>query len=204
MTCSEPGPRPREVLYGVAHQQCLQRRRRCELRSLAHTLLGLLRDAQELEGSKPRGRPRPGGASPRVCAACPWGAPPEMQVPSPHHVSSVLCFIPGPSLLPGCPGLEPLRQKLSALQGTHAWILQVPSERLAMDFHEVLADLGSKTLSGLFHAWVRAGLGGRRLVFGGLVGLEPTTLARSLPRLLAQALRAFRLAALAEGELEGP
>lgn len=41
------------------------------------------------------------------------------------------------------------------------------------------------------------------MVFGGLVGLEPTTLARSLPRLLLQALQAFRLAALAEAEPEG-
>lgn len=38
------------------------------------------------------------------------------------------------------------------------------------------------------------------MVFGGLVGLEPATMARSLPRLLVQALQAFRLAALAEAE----
>lgn len=65
---------------------------------------------------------------------------------------------------------------------------------------QVLADLGSKTLTGLFRAWVRAGLGGQHVVFGGLVGLEPATMARSLPRLLVQALQAFRLAALAEAE----
>lgn len=63
---------------------------------------------------------------------------------------------------------------------------------------QVLADLGSKTLSGLFRAWVRAGLGGRHVVFGGLVGLEPATMARSLPRLLLQALLALRSAAVAE------
>lgn len=52
--------------------------------------------------------------------------------------ASVSSLIPAASPLPaGCPGLEPLRQKLATLQGTHAWILQVPSERLAMDFHEV-------------------------------------------------------------------
>lgn len=69
---------------------------------------------------------------------------------------------------------------------------------------QVLADLGSKTLTGLFRAWVRAGLGGRHVVFGGLVGLEQATLARSLPRLLVQALQAFRLAALEKAEPEGP
>jgi hypothetical protein len=67
-------------------------------------------------------------------------------------------------------------------------------------FLQVLADLGSKTLTGLFRAWVQASLGGRNVVFSCLVGLEPTTLAHSLPRLLVQALQAFRLAVLAEEE----
>lgn len=64
----------------------------------------------------------------------------------------------------------------------------------------MLADLGSKTLTGLFRAWVRASLGDQRVVFSGLVGLEPSTLAQSLPRLLVQALKAFRSAFLTEGE----
>lgn len=68
---------------------------------------------------------------------------------------------------------------------------------------QVLADLSSKTVTGLFRAWVRAGLGDRHVVFGGLVGLEPATLARSLPQLLAQALQAFRLAAQAKAEPQG-
>ncbi|XP_004389567.2 serine protease 56 [Trichechus manatus latirostris] len=190
-----------------AHQQCLQRRRRCELRSLAHTLLGLLRDAQELLGPRP-GLRRLAPARPAPSLWEPLGHPARERR---RQRGSLAAGARSPRRRPeprregnGCPGLEPLRQKLVALQGTHAWILRVPSERLAMDFHEVLADLGSKTLSGLFRAWVRAGLGGRHLVFGGLVGLEPATLARSLPWLLAQALQAFRLAAQAEGELEGP
>lgn len=69
---------------------------------------------------------------------------------------------------------------------------------------QVLADLGSKTLTGLFRAWVRAGLGDQRVVFSGLVGLEPSTLAHSLPRLLVQALKAFCSAFLKEGEPQGP
>ncbi|KAM7247660.1 hypothetical protein CapIbe_001613 [Capra ibex] len=194
----------------LAHQQCLQRRRRCELRSLAHTLLELLRGAQELFG------PRLGV---RRLAPAPARPAPSLRDP-PRHPSRELGLHSGSppratgawfskrrserrSEVNGCPGLEPLRQKLATLQGTHAWILQVPPESLAMDFNEVLADLGSKTLTGLFRAWVWAGLGGRHVVFGGLVGLEPATLARSLPRLLLQALQAFRLAALAEAEPEG-
>lgn len=39
---------------------------------------------------------------------------------------------------------------------------------------------------------MRASLGDQRVVFSGLVGLEPSTLARSTPRLLVQALKAFR------------
>ncbi|XP_062058456.1 serine protease 56 [Lepus europaeus] len=187
----------------LAHQQCLQRRRRCELRSLAHTLLGLLRGAQELLG------PRPGLRRLTPTLARPA---PSLREPPRHpareqrlHSGSWAAGARFAKRRPeqrgeasGCPGLEPLRQKLATLQDAHAWILQVPSEHMAMNFHEVLADLSSKTLSGLFRAWVRAGLGGRRVVFSSLVGLEPATLARSLPRLLVQALQAFRAAALAD------
>lgn len=69
-----------------------------------------------------------------------------------------------------------------------------------MNFQEVPADLGSKMIMGLFQAWVRADLGGQRVAFSSLVGLEPATLARSLPRLLVQALQPFRVAAQAEAE----
>ncbi|XP_023578043.1 serine protease 56 [Octodon degus] len=189
----------------LARQQCLQRWRRCELRSLAHKLLDLLRRAQELLGVRPvlrrraltLARPVPSLREPPESAALeqrlnsgPRSSRARFQKRRPEPRGS----------MNGCPGLEPLRQKLATLQGSHAWILQVPSEQLAMHFQEVLADLSSKTLTGLFRAWVRAGLGGRRVAFSGLVGLEPATLARSLPRLLVQALQAFRSAALAEGQ----
>uniref|UniRef100_A0A8C3YV50 Serine protease 56 n=1 Tax=Catagonus wagneri TaxID=51154 RepID=A0A8C3YV50_9CETA len=205
---AHPCPGPAGACARLAHQQCLQRRRRCELRSLAHTLLELLRGAQELFG------PRPGVR--RLAPALTRPAPSLRDPPRRRsweqwlHSGSRAAGTRFPKRRSeprgeanGCPGLEPLRQKLATLRGTHAWILQVPSERLAMDFHEVLADLGSKTLTGLFRAWVQAGLGDWQVVFGGLVGLEPATLARSLPRLLVQALQAFRLAALAEAEPQG-
>lgn len=41
------------------------------------------------------------------------------------------------SVLPGCPGLEPLQLKLAAIQRAHAWILQIPTEHLTMSFDEV-------------------------------------------------------------------
>ncbi|XP_048200294.1 serine protease 56 [Perognathus longimembris pacificus] len=175
----------------LAHQQCLQRRGRCELRSLAHTLLGLLRGAQDLLGPRPGLRRRaPAPARPARALREP---------PGPSHSGRRAARDTSPKQSPeqrgdtkDCPGVKALQQKLAALQRLHAWILQVPTEHLAMNFHEVLADLGSKTLTGLFRAWVRAGLGDRHVVFPGLVGLEPATLARSLPRLLVQALQAFR------------
>ncbi|CAH6791891.1 Prss56 [Phodopus roborovskii] len=172
----------------LALQQCLQRRRRCELRSLAHTLLGLLRGAQELLGPRPglrRGVPAPARSAP------------SLREPPGHSAREQ-------QLYSGCPGLEPLQQKLAAIQRAHAWLLQIPAEHLAMNFHEVLADLGSKTLTGLFRAWARASLGGQRVVFSGLVGLEPSTLAHSIPRLLVQALKAFRSAFQTEGEPQEP
>ncbi|KAM6152770.1 serine protease 56 [Erethizon dorsatum] len=199
---------PEGACARLARQQCLQRRRRCELRSLAHTLLDLLRGAQELLGVRPGLRRRalaPARSAPSLREP-PESAAREQRLNSGPRAARVRFQKPRPEprgSTNGCPGLEPLRQKLAALQGSHAWILQVPSERLAMHFQEVLADLSSKTLTGLFRAWVRAGLGGRRVAFSGLVGLEPATLARSLPRLLVQALKAFRSAALAEGEPSG-
>lgn len=57
---------------------------------------------------------------------------------NPPHLPrvSVLLFL-GLSLPAGCPGLETLQQKLATLQDTHAWILHVPLEHLAMNFQEV-------------------------------------------------------------------
>ncbi|XP_059134247.1 serine protease 56 [Peromyscus eremicus] len=193
----------------LALQQCLQRRRRCELRSLAHTLLGLLRGAQELLGPRPglqRGVPAPARSASSLRES-PGHNTREQRLYSGSQVAETWFQKPKPERraeTKGCPGLEPLHQKLAAIQRTHAWILQIPAEQLAMNFHEVLADLGSKTLTGLFRAWVRAGLGDQRVVFSGLVGLEPSTLAHSLPRLLAQALKAFRSAFQTEGEPQGP
>ncbi|XP_021053758.1 serine protease 56 [Mus pahari] len=193
----------------LALQQCLQRRRRCELRSLAHTLLGLLRGAQELLGPGPG--LRRGVSTPSRSAPSPQELPGhksrEQRLYSGSRVAGTWFQKPKPERraeTKGCPGLEPLQQKLAAIQRAHAWILQIPAEHLAMNFHEVLADLGSKTLTGLFRAWVRAGLGDQRVVFSGLVGLEPSTLAHSLPRLLVQALKAFRSASLTEGEPRTP
>lgn len=54
------------------------------------------------------------------------------------YPSAVSFFIVwGYLLLAGCPGLEPLQQKLAAIQRAHDWILQIPAEHLAMNFHEV-------------------------------------------------------------------
>ncbi|XP_021500295.2 serine protease 56 [Meriones unguiculatus] len=207
---ARPCPGSERSCARLAFQQCLQRRRRCELRSMAHTLLGLLRGAQELLG--PRPGLRRGGAAPARSAPS-LREPPshdahDQQLYSGSRVPAGIWFQkPKPERRAGskgCPGLEPLQQKLAAIQQAHAWILQIPTERLTMSFDEVLADLGSKTLTGLFRAWVRAGLGDQHVVFSGLVGLEPSTLAHSLPRLLVQALKAFRSAFLTEGEPQRP
>ncbi|XP_041506910.1 serine protease 56 isoform X2 [Microtus oregoni] len=190
----------------LALQQCLQRRRRCELRSLAHTLLGLLQGAQELLGPRPglrRGVPAPAPS----LRDPPGHNVREQRLHSGSRVAGTWFQKPKPERraeTKGCPGLESLQQKLAAIQRAHAWILQIPAEHLAMNFDEVLADLGSKTLTGLFRAWVRAGLGDQHVVFSGLVGLEPSTLAHSLPRLLVQALKAFRSAFQTEESARDP
>ncbi|KAK7805249.1 hypothetical protein U0070_001149, partial [Myodes glareolus] len=193
----------------LALQQCLQRRRRCELRSLAHTLLGLLQGAQELLGPRPglrRGVHTPARSTPSLRDP-PGHNVREQRLLSGSRVAGTWFQKPKPERsaeTKGCPGLESLQQKLAAIQRTHAWILQIPAKHLAMNFDEVLADLGSKTLTGLFRAWVRADLGDQHVVFSGLVGLEPSTLAHSLPRLLVQALKAFRSAFQTEESVRDP
>uniref|UniRef100_A0A8C6R0I1 Serine protease 56 n=1 Tax=Nannospalax galili TaxID=1026970 RepID=A0A8C6R0I1_NANGA len=169
----------------IAPEQCLQRRRRCELRSLVRKLLDLLRVAQELFGPRPwLWRRVPAPAHPARSLRDPLGHPTREQ----------RLYIGTPQTLgqqgrpAECPGLETLQQKLSTMQGAHAWILQIPAERLAMNFHEV-----GPRLPRLPHS----------VAFSGLVGLEPSTLAHSLPRLLVQALQAFRSAALTGGEPQG-
>ncbi|XP_021102746.1 serine protease 56 isoform X1 [Heterocephalus glaber] len=134
-------PGPEGACARLARQQCLQRRQRCELRSLAHTLLHLLRGAQELLGARPglrRGafalaRPAPSLREP------PGSATREQRLNSGPRAARVRFEKRKPEPrgdTNGCPGLEPLRQKLAALQGSHAWILWVPSEQLAMHFQE--------------------------------------------------------------------
>lgn len=71
---------------------------------------------------------------------------PELVGTHPKAVLVSVLLFRGLSLPAGCPGLEPLRQKLATLQDTHSWILQVPLERLAMHFQEV-GPQASQTLS---------------------------------------------------------
>lgn len=76
----------------------------------------------------------------------------------------------GSPFLAGCPGLEPLQQKLAAIQRAHAWILQIPAEHLAMNFHEVGPQAPSQRpgKAHLTGARCREGTGGSS--FPGVVG----------------------------------
>ncbi|XP_072496593.1 serine protease 56 [Notamacropus eugenii] len=193
-----PAPRASGACTLLSQKICQLHRRRCELRSLVQILLNLLRDAQDFF-SRPLGLLRLARALPQLGLRllehswlppqAPWqsqGTVSQRDVPLPQERQEQETEVKG------CPGLNALGQKLAALQGIHAWILQVPPDQLTMDFQEILADLGSGTQKGLFQAQVRAVVGGRRVVFVTMIGLEPVTLTYSLPGLLAQALRAFR------------
>ncbi|XP_036624010.1 serine protease 56 [Trichosurus vulpecula] len=186
-----PAPQESSACILLSQKKCQLRRSRCELRSLVQTLLSLLRDAQDFF-SRHLGLPQLGlgllehsWLPPRA----PWrgqGTAPRGDAPLPQGRQEQEAEVKG------CPGLDALGQKLADLRRAHAWILQVPHDQLAMDFQEILADLGSRTQKGLFQAQVRAVVGGRMVVFVTMIGLEPATLTHSLPGLLAQALRTFR------------
>ncbi|XP_068945398.1 serine protease 56 [Petaurus breviceps papuanus] len=192
-----PAPRGAGSCPGLAQKQCRLHRRRCELRSLVQTLLSLLRDARDFF-SRHLGLLRLARALPQLglrlleqawLSRAPWrgqGAAPRGDAPLLHGRQEQMAEVKG------CPGLDALGQKLAALRGAHAWILQVPHDQLAMDFQEILADLGSRPQKGFFQAQVRVVVGGRTVVFVTMIGLEPATLTHSLPGLLSQALRAFR------------
>ncbi|XP_056675910.1 serine protease 56 isoform X2 [Monodelphis domestica] len=185
-----PVPGGTSTCARLSQKKCQLRKRRCELRSLVQTLLTLLRNAQDFF-SRHLGLLRLARALPGLGLGllrhswlpprAPGGDAPVPQGRQDQEVEAE-----------GCPGLAILGQKLANLRGSYAWILQVPPEQLAMDFQEILADLGSRTQKGLFQAQVRAVMGGRVVVFATMIGLEPATLTYSLPGLLAQALRAFR------------
>ncbi|XP_043859569.1 serine protease 56 [Dromiciops gliroides] len=193
-----PAPRGSGACPRLSQKKCQLRKRRCELRSLLQTLLSLLRDAQDFF-SRHLGLLRLARALPQLGLGllehswlpprAPWrgqGSAPRGEAPLPQGRQEQ------EAEEKGCPGLDTLGQKLAAVRGAYAWILQVPPDQLSMDFQEILADLGSRTQKGLLQAQVRAVVGGRRVVFVTMIGMEPATLTHSLPGLLARALRALR------------
>ncbi|XP_029970000.1 uncharacterized protein prss56 [Salarias fasciatus] len=91
-----------------------------------------------------------------------------------------------------CPGVKESSQQVSQVRDSYSWILNVPSRNLQMTFQEVLVDLSSKNERGLYQARVRAVVGGRPLTFYSLVGLENESFYRSVPRIIALALEAFK------------
>ncbi|XP_078012867.1 serine protease 56 [Phascolarctos cinereus] len=164
-----PVPRGSGACTRLSQKKCQLHKRRCELRSLVQTLLSLLRDAQDFF-SRHLGLLRLARALPQLGLGLlqhSW-LPPR----APRRGQGTDAPLPQgrqeqEAEVKGCPGLDALGQKLAALQEAHAWILQVPPDQLAMDFQEILADLGSRTPRGLFQAQVRAVVGGR------LVSLSP-------------------------------
>ncbi|XP_027731081.1 serine protease 56 [Vombatus ursinus] len=226
-----PVPRGSGACTRLSQKKCQLHKRRCELRSLVQTLLNLLRDAQDFF-SRHLGLLRLARALPHLGlgllqhswlpSPAPWRGQGTARFVVPTSQIRLRMLSPLPSSSPrgdaplpqarqeqeaegeGCPGLDALGQKLAALRGAHTWILQVPRDQLAMDFQEILADLGSRTPKGLFQAQVRAVVGGRIVVFVTMIGLEPATLTHSLPGLLAQALRAFRVCCFRIGHRLAP
>ncbi|KAM4692739.1 serine protease 56 [Discoglossus pictus] len=85
----------------------------------------------------------------------------------------------------GCQRLEEAIRNVQSIKERYKWILQVPEKALSMDFQEILVDLGSKNEKGLYRARVRVSVAGKPTSFISLVGLDNSSLYRSMPGIIA-------------------
>ncbi|XP_040284363.1 serine protease 56 isoform X5 [Bufo bufo] len=85
----------------------------------------------------------------------------------------------------GCPHLSEAINEVQSIKEKYKWILQIPERDLSMKFQEILVDLGSKNEKGLYRARVRVCVAGKFSSFIGLVGLDSSSLYRSMPGLIA-------------------
>ncbi|XP_038673371.1 serine protease 56 [Scyliorhinus canicula] len=92
----------------------------------------------------------------------------------------------------GCQSVNESLLNVSSLMDEYRWILTIPTEKLSMQFQEVLVDMASKNEKGLFKARVKAVVGGQHATFHSLVGLENDSFYRSMARVIALALDALK------------
>ncbi|XP_076838028.1 uncharacterized protein prss56 [Brachyhypopomus gauderio] len=91
-----------------------------------------------------------------------------------------------------CPGLAVSAQQVVVTKEMYSWILDIAPGNRSMTFQEVLVDLTTKNEHGLYEARVKVIVGGRPLTFNCHVGLASEWFYRSMPRVLALALRALQ------------
>ncbi|XP_041419171.1 serine protease 56-like [Xenopus laevis] len=87
--------------------------------------------------------------------------------------------------LGGCGLLVEAGRKVQSIKEKYRWILQVPERDLSMNFQEILVDMNSKNGKGLYRARVRVQVAGKPTSFISLVGLENSSLYRSMPGIIA-------------------
>ncbi|KAG9493896.1 hypothetical protein GDO78_001652 [Eleutherodactylus coqui] len=89
------------------------------------------------------------------------------------------------SQLRSCYHLAEAINEVQSIKEKYKWILQIAERDLSMKFQEILVDLGSKNGKGLYKARVRVCVAGKSSSFISLVGLDNTSLYRSMPGLIA-------------------
>lgn len=85
----------------------------------------------------------------------------------------------------GCQHLSEAINEVQSIKEKYKWILQIPDRDVSMKFQEILVDLGSKNAKGLYRARVRVCVAGKSSSFISLVGLDNSSLYRSMPGLIA-------------------
>ncbi|KAI5092892.1 serine protease 56, partial [Silurus meridionalis] len=91
-----------------------------------------------------------------------------------------------------CPVVAELAQQVTVTKETYKWILNITPSNLNMNFQEVLVDLTTKNEHGLYEARIKATVGGHLLNFYSLVGLENESFYRTMPRIIALAIKALK------------
>ncbi|XP_075056701.1 serine protease 56 [Mixophyes fleayi] len=111
-----------------------------------------------------------------------------MSIPAHSQPQKRDTSVTGKENVQGCHRLKEALNGVQSIKEKYKWVLQVPERELSMKFQEILVDLGSKNGKGLYRARVRVCVAGKSTSFISLVGLENSSLYRSMPGLIAVAM----------------
>ncbi|CAH2248074.1 serine protease 56 [Pelobates cultripes] len=202
-----PGPMSQEACSRYAEEKCRQKQRRCELRSYLKSLLDLLRRAEDFLRNNMNfsffTQTIPQFMEEMYNNIVPSRIRRDVQAASLPLQNTECrrdrrarclsqCKEVGPHLASIIQDLELDGTRFKRYRSTD-FGPQVISNVLFNDQHgEILVDLGSKNLKGLYKARIRVCVAGKSTTFISLVGMESNSFFRSMPGIIALSLDALK------------